>query len=95
MLVQGVRDPATIAADIVVVHGLAEQNVGVGVEALRQLLTLVLEIGLNGVAAALQGVLLVLRCSPEALLELGAGPVRILTDPPRDGEAVDWRVWVS
>ena len=81
--------PTAATPDIVVIHGLAEENVGVRVEPLGQLLSVVLEIRLNGVAAALQGILFVLRCSPEAILELCAGPVRVLTDPPRQRQAVD------
>ena len=82
--------PTTTTPHVVVVHGLAEENVGVRVEALGQLLSVMLEIGLNGISAALQGILLVLRCSPEAILELCAGPVRVLADPPCERQAIHW-----
>ena len=57
-----------------VVHGLAQDDVGVGIESLRQLLSVVLQIGLDRVAAALEGLLFSLGLPPESLLELS--PVR-------------------
>ena len=48
-------DPAPAAADVVVVHRLAQHDVGVGVEALGELVAVVLEVGLDGVPPALEG----------------------------------------
>ena len=53
----------------------------------RQGLALVLEIGLDAVAAALERVLGVLGRPAESLVELGGGAVADLADAPGDGQA--------
>ena len=73
-------DTAAPATDVVVVHRLRQRDVGVGVEARRQLLAVVLEVRLDRVAAAVERLLVALAAAPEALGELELGPVRDLAD---------------
>ena len=65
------RGHATAAPpDVVVVHGLAQHDVGVGVEASEQLVPVVLEVRLDGVATALKRLLGALGVAAEPGLEL-------------------------
>ena len=71
---QRLGDAAPAPADVVMVHRLAERDVGVRVEALRQLLPLVLQVRLDGVAPALERLLLPLGLATEA--PSNSSPVR-------------------
>ena len=56
---------APAPAHVVVVHGLAQDDVGVRVEAPGQLVAVVLQVGLDGVAPALERVLRALGAAAE------------------------------
>ena len=86
---QGAGDAAPASADVVMVHRLAERHVGVRVEALRELLPLVLQVRLDGVAPALERLLLALGLPTEAPPEFVTRPVAELPEPRCDGQPVD------
>ena len=79
---QGPGDSATASADVVMVHRLAERHVGVRVETLRELLPLVLQVRLDGVAPAFERLLLALGLPIEAPPEFVARPVAELPEYP-------------
>ena len=81
--------PTAPPAHVVVVHGLAQHDVGVGVEPFDQLVPVVLQVRLHGEPPAFERVLLGLRASPESTLELAGGPVGHLTDAPGEGQPVN------
>ena len=69
------HEAAAAAADVVVVHRVAEHDVAVRVEALGELLALVVEVALDRVPPARERVFVALVTPAEALLELELGPV--------------------
>src|SRR5690349_21909441 len=77
-------DTTASAADVVVVHRLAQHDVGVGVEAARELPTVVLEVRLDRVPTAGERVLVPLVTTPEPQIELGLRAVADLSDAARD-----------
>ena len=81
------RDAAAAAADVVVVHRARQHDVGVGVEAARELLAVVLEVRLDRVLPALERMLVVLVAAVEPLRELELGAVADLPDPARQRRA--------
>ena len=80
---------ASASAHVMVVHRLTQDDVAVRIEPFRQLLTVMLQVGLDRVAATLQRVLFALALPAEALLELRTGAVAEMTDPAGDGQSVD------
>ena len=73
--------PPRLAPDVVVVHRLRQRDVGVRVEAGRELLAVVLEVRLDRVATTVERLLVALAAATEAFVELELGPVRDLADP--------------
>ena len=71
-----------------VVHGLAQDDIGVGVKALCQLVAVMLEIGLHCITTALERIFLGLRAAPEPELEFRAGPIADLAETTGDGQAI-------
>src|ERR1039458_6400547 len=71
---QGLTDSAPTPADVVMIHRLAECHVGVRVEPMGELLSLVLQIRLDRVAPAFERLLLTLGLPIEAPSEFVTRP---------------------
>src|SRR6478736_4229841 len=87
---QGRLHAASVAPDVVGVHGLGQHHVGVRVEATSQLARVVVEVGLDGEATAVTGaqrVLAELRGATEAFVELALRAVGDVGDATRETEA--------
>ena len=80
-------DATAGATDVVVVHRLTQHDVRVRVESSVQLLALVLQVGLHGVATAVQRCRVVLVFARESDVELVLGAVAHLSESSRDGQA--------
>ncbi len=85
---QGALNPASPSTDVMVIHRLAEHDIGVGVEAFRQLVPVVLKIRLHGISAALERIFLRLWVAAESTLEFCGRAVTHLADPSCNGETV-------
>ena len=77
-------DAAAAAADVVVVHRLDEHDVGVRVEAARELVAVVLEVRLDRVAAAARAGPRRPEAAAEPVVELELGAVADLADAAGD-----------
>src|ERR1019366_3487849 len=86
---QGPSNATTPSTNIMMIHCLTEHHVGIRVKASGELLNVVLQIGLNGVATTLEWVFLALGTSPKPGLALKGGPLAELADPAGDAESID------
>ena len=81
------RHSATPTSDVVGRHRVGEGDVRAGVEAVGQLVGVVVEVALHGVASVAKGLLTLLRFTPEPHVELELGPVREVGDASGDAHA--------
>ena len=88
MVASAARDAAAVAADVVVVHRLGQHEVGVGVEAADELVAVVVDVRLDRVAAADEGLLALLVVASEARRQLELGAVADVADAARDRQAL-------